>query len=200
VADLDLHAAALPPQLVNTDEDPLLLTTDRFEIAAGARPAITARLATLEGAEEEEPDGEGAVYTFLRSGNRLHPEWDNTVIGQARLDAAELVVETDSVARADGLRARIEAACGDWLHHRSRSHTDPTSMVAQQRAPAPPRPHDPQAEQLELAMKKKLYAHWPDNPIPALQGKSPREAVRTREGRAAVDLLLREMEHQEHQE
>jgi hypothetical protein len=196
VAEFD-RQAALPPQLVNTDGDPLLLTTDRFEIAAGARPAIAARLTSLEGAEEEEPDGEGAVYTFLRSGNRQHPEWDNTIIGHARFDAAELVVETNSVVRADALRARIEAACGDRLHHRSRSHTDPASVVAQQRAPAPPRPDDPQAEQLELALKEELYAHWPDEPIPALQGKSPREAVRTRAGRAAVDLLLREMEHQE---
>jgi hypothetical protein len=41
------------------------------------------------------------------------------------------------------------------------------------------------------------YGDWPDQPVPALGGKTPREASRTKRGRAHVDLLLRKFEHSE---
>ena len=46
-------------------------------------------------------------------------------------------------------------------------------------------------------MKTKLYSVWSDRPLPALQGSTPRAAARTRSGRAALDLLLKEMENME---
>jgi hypothetical protein len=45
--------------------------------------------------------------------------------------------------------------------------------------------------------KERHYAGWMDMPIPALGGKTPREAVRTRHGKRRVDVLLREMENHE---
>jgi hypothetical protein len=44
-------------------------------------------------------------------------------------------------------------------------------------------------------MKAKHYADWADQPIPALGGKTPRAAVRTKEGRLKVDTLLKECEN-----
>ncbi len=40
-------------------------------------------------------------------------------------------------------------------------------------------------------------AAWPDQPLPALNGRTPREAVRTARGRTAVDLLLKDLENRE---
>jgi len=48
-----------------------------------------------------------------------------------------------------------------------------------------------------LDFKRRHYAAWLDDPIPALGGTSPREAVRTAEGRNAVDVLLKDMENLE---
>jgi hypothetical protein len=39
------------------------------------------------------------------------------------------------------------------------------------------------------------YRGWLDEPIPALDGKTPREAVRTKRGRERVAELLREIEN-----
>jgi hypothetical protein len=41
------------------------------------------------------------------------------------------------------------------------------------------------------------YEGWADHPLPALAGKTPRDAVRSAGGRAAVDLLLKDFEYQE---
>jgi hypothetical protein len=46
-------------------------------------------------------------------------------------------------------------------------------------------------------MKAEHYAKWPDEPLPALEGKAPREAIRSASGRKAVEDLLRMMENGE---
>jgi len=198
VAELDARSA-LPPQLQNTDGDPLLLTTDHFEIAPGAGAAVAAQLAALEGVERPDPDGDPPAYLFLRPGNPLHRSGDNTVVGHARLGDAGLAIDTNSLPRADALRARVEAACGDRLRHRARTHADPgPSLAIPPERRAAPRPRPPGAEQIELAFKERHYADWLDEPIPALAGATPRAAAATPAGRAAVDLLLKEIENQEH--
>jgi hypothetical protein len=71
------------------------------------------------------------------------------------------------------------------------------SARAERRPAEPQGPTPPEAEQLVLDMKRAHYADWPDHPLPALEGRTPREAIRTAEGRRAVDLLLKEMENLE---
>lgn len=41
---------------------------------------------------------------------------------------------------------------------------------------------------------KKHWEGWGDQPLPALKGKTPAEAVATTEGRAAVEALLKDAE------
>ena len=39
------------------------------------------------------------------------------------------------------------------------------------------------------------YRGWPDTKLPALQGQTPRQAVRTAKGRATVSLILKDIEN-----
>lgn len=198
VDELDL-CAEIPPELHNTDGDPLLLTTDHFEMEPTARDEVERRLAALEGveADDDERDG-GSAYLFLAAGNRLHASWENTVVGRACLTGTALRLETNSRERADALRSRAVAACGGLLRHRAREHADPLSLpVRAAVAGAPVEPSPPEAAELLLDFKRRHYAEWLDAVLPALGGLSPREAVRTTRGRDAVDVLLKEMENQE---
>jgi hypothetical protein len=202
VTDLDLRAV-IPPELHNTDGDPLLLTTDHFELEPAERAEVERRLAGMDGvgAEDAEEDTEqdGSVFVFVTSGNRMHTSWENTLIGRACLEGTVLRLETNSRERADTLRARVEAACGGLLHHRVREHTDPLSPPVQAAATsAPQETPPPEAEQLLLDFKRRHYSEWLDQAVPALGGLSPREAVRTAAGRDAVDVLLKDMENHEH--
>ena len=84
------------------------------------------------------------------------------------------------------------------IRHRAREHADPLSQSAarglDERSPEPP---PPEADELVLALKRRHYAEWLDQSLPALGGKSPREAARTARGRAELDLLLKDMENWE---
>ena len=48
-----------------------------------------------------------------------------------------------------------------------------------------------------MEFKRRHYAGWPDDPLPALDGQTPRDAVRTKKGRHAVEVLLKHLEHEE---
>jgi hypothetical protein len=201
VAESTLRAE-IPQQLQNSDGDPLLLTTDHFEIEPAARAEVARCLAEMEGVEDGRPERgvecDGSTYVFLAEGNRVQPTLGRTVIGRAWLEDALLRLETNSRARADTLRARVEAACGGLLRHRAREHSDPlSSRAGLADADSPPEATPPEVQQQLREFKRRYYADWLDHALPALGGLSPREAVGTARGREAVDVLLKDMENHE---
>jgi hypothetical protein len=114
------------------------------------------------------------------------------------LSGDRIRIETNSIARANDLRQRVEEACVDLVRHRAREHTDPLSEPVRRELAERPEETPPlEAQQLVLELKRSHYAGWPDEALPALGGKSPREAARTSAGRGAVDVLLKEMENLE---
>jgi len=188
--------ARLGPRLTNTDGDPFILVEDHYTFAPEARPRVVERLAALEGAEWEEAEGGEEQCTFLKEGNAMHASWQNTVIGRARFQATTLRLETNSVRRADALRRRVEAACQGLITHQSREETQPSKL----REGPPPPPEEPRTpERLEALreMKARHYAAWLDTKLPALQGRSPRQAVGTVVGRREVDAMLKDVENRE---
>jgi hypothetical protein len=191
-------AAEQVPELRNTDGEPLVLVEDHYALVPGARPRVLEALARLEGAEVEE-DEEGVHCTFLKEGNAMHRDWENTVIGRAHVGAEALRLETNSVARAEALRRRVEAACEGLITHQKRDEAGPEELLEEREGQPAPRLEPPSPEMMAVLreLKERHYATWPDTKLPALKGKSPREAVRTRAGRHRVDVLLKEMENTE---
>ena len=47
---------------------------------------------------------------------------------------------------------------------------------------------------------RQTYANWTDEPIPALKGKTPRQAIRSKAGRRDVVELLRSYEYGEREQ
>lgn len=132
---------SLPPRLVNTDDDPLLFTVDRFEVAAGAARKVGRSILDIEGTIEDE-DADGPMYVLLRPKDRS--ETESTVLASVRLDAEGLRVETNSIARADYALDRIMDACGESIRHLDREHTEPptpeTASGEPRPEPSPPSP------------------------------------------------------------
>ena len=185
------------PDLRNTDGDPLLLTIDHFDISSGSVQEVTAALAGLDDAESSIVDDD-PVYEFVRSGPTPQVIQENTVMGRALVSGTTLRLETNSRNRADMLRLKVEAACGDRIRHRIREHADPQSEKVWSDLPeAPPEDLPPEVEQHLLEFKRRHYAEWIDLPVPALNGKTPREAARSAGGRAVVDALLKSAENAE---
>lgn len=189
--------SAVPPELRNTDGGPLILTTDHYRLAADSRSDVERLLASLEGVQPPEPDDDPAVFVFLQLDDGEPASEQQTVVGHARLSDSALRIETNSLNRADTLRARIERACGNRIRHRAREHADPLSNKAPAPAEQADEPTDPALDEALLEFKRRHYADWPDQPLPALGGSTPRESARTKQGRADLDVLLKQMENDE---
>ncbi len=199
VQDLDRRFSK-PPVLQNTDGDPLKLTTDIFEVAPGRRKSLEARLAGWPDVDVSD-DGDGTLsYAFLKERRSKRSTLENVLVGRGFFEEDRLHLETNSLKRADALRERLESAFGGHLEHRERVHLDLSSAVAGAGARSSdrlPEPSTPELAALTRELKQQHYADWIDQPLPALKGMTPREAVRTASGREAVEILIKEMENME---
>jgi hypothetical protein len=184
-------ALRIPRRLTNTSGDELLLTQDRWRIVEGSAEDVASRLRELQFVDEQE----GTFFFLDRA-----PEdgADVTVLGTATIDEGILRLETNSVARADALASQFEAACADRLGRRVRSHSDPMAMLKDAaQSPKEPRAPNPEHAPIVRRMKERFYENWVDEPVPLLDGRTPREAMRTGEGRRRVEGILQEIERTE---
>ncbi len=189
--------APLPQMRDATSGDALLLITDHYRVLDAS--ALSAALAAQPDVSGDASSGwhrdvaaEGGMQRSLAA---INP-------GNAR-DRIEVFYRTQRLA--DGGRAWFEATAGTAVLHLTRDVVDPAAAMSQSRG-AGESAHAPQPmpglppEQLALALEQLMrrhYANWCDEPIPALGGRTPRQAMATPAGLERVKGLLREYEDNE---
>lgn len=193
--DLAFARAAVPPQLSNTDGDELVFTTDHFAFDAASRAWLEAQLAALEHVHGPERDDNETIYTFLRPAKPGAADQRGTIIGTIRLTKSGLLLETNSLKRADRLRKQLETATSGRLRHRAREHSSPFAPPGPSRGKHAPEVPPEIAGPIIQQYLKDYYTDWLDQPIPALDGATPRQAVLTRTGRQQLEVLLKSFEH-----
>ncbi|WP_461393841.1 YecA family protein [Deferrisoma sp.] len=184
-----LLRAVRPETLVCADVEtgePIQFVTDRYRVSD--RKALATRI-------EARPDvvgdrKEGWAWVDGR------PEDETRRIRAAlRLERGDvLVVEARTLGRADAAREWVAEVAGDLTTHLGRIVQDPVGAMGQGAASVGPRIPGPMAPEADEAIRRVLREHyeaWPDHPLPALGGKTPREAVRTAKGREQVEALLK---------
>jgi hypothetical protein len=154
----------------------------------------------LAGAERDENGNIQKVdFTWLKKGNGRISEWDNTVMGNIVLTPGKLKVQVNSEERAKAARAEIEQRLGTQAVFMGLSLESPRaglqsgengdngghSAISQEEIDSNP---VFKAKLEDFALKH--WATWFDIPIPMLRNKTPRQAAKTKEGRALLDALL----------
>jgi hypothetical protein len=203
-----------PPQLCNTDGDPLEFNTLTFHIesaeAAFQALAPLALTRTVEDLlEEAEFDHAGKLkavtFDWLKKGNRKISTWDNTIMGTLRISANSLTAEVNSAKRAVRIRAEIEKRLGALATHRStlaQTHEDvletfPDRMNAKTGLDSERDSEfmaDPDVRKLAKESLQKQVEAWVHQKIPVLGNRTPMQAVREPDGREIVESLLLDWE------
>ena len=203
--ELELNPA--PPSMQNTDGDPLQLTRLDFDLACPPQAALDALL-PLTGENDPamfanvcEHDAKGVLVSAdipwirARSAHRSAP---NTLLAALEIRTGRLTVHVNSQRRADAVRAEIAARLGDRAPFKGTVVESFEQMMA-----AGPSAHAGEHEELEglpevqamlERMSRQHWATWPDVPLPALRGRTPRQAARTAAGRERLEALLLEFE------
>ncbi len=199
---VDAGDARPPPRLQNTDGEDLVLTVDRFDVAAGKADEVVAGLLDLPDAQQDEGEDDGAVtVSFVREGN-AKGVLPTTLTGRAILESRLLRLETNSMQRADRLRRLVAERLGPLVSFRIREHSDPVAHLgegpARRAQPASSEPMPPEVLEVVKRMQAEHYQRWLDEGIPALGGLTPREAAKRKGApRKSLELLLAEIEHAE---
>ena len=155
---------------------------------AAALAAALAAQADVNGSAEQgwsrDVDAGGGLRRSLAAINRT-----------ARADRIEIFYRTQRLA--DAGRAWFDGLAGPAVQYLTREVTDPRSRAALEDAGQSGRagtPLDlPPADLTDMMTQfvRSHYAHWADEPIPALGDKTPRQAITTPSGLERVKGLLR---------
>ena len=162
---------------------------------------LVAALAAVEVFEEatEENDTSGVRhFGWLETG----ADGPRRSYGHIEIRDGRLRLECTSRRRLKTGRQLIQKNAGGFLKHEGDSFESVSEAAERisREGPSkePPKRVPPEVErELVLQYKAEHYAKWPDESLPALGGKTAREAVRSEVGRRAVENLIRQMENGE---
>lgn len=173
-----------PPQMLNTDGEPLVFHTLTYRVPD---PERVARVIVDGGLQD---DGNGAFTLTRDSANQ-----PDTVIMTMQLTGDTLGVSVNSDRRATEARALVESLLPDAVIE-DVDHRDVDEMLADSSAEPRDQRAVPLADDPELAgaLDEFIRAHearWVDEPVPALRGLTPRQAATDPIGRHELERLLR---------
>ncbi len=205
--EIDRALTPAEPQFTNSDGDDVLFHDLRYPLASGVtQKAVAERLDRVKGFL---PEG-AKFWNWLAArkgrggkvdgGIMLDTQLEGApVLGSVEMKGKTLLVTVNSTERAAKVKALIGAAAGDLLRSPLTTIRTVEQMRADQRRDVPGKAADeipPEiARQLMRDHLDKHYRETLDAPIPALGGKSPRQAVRTAAGRDKVIDWLKMLEN-----
>lgn len=205
--EIDRALTPAQPQFTNSDGDDVLFHELCYPLASGVtQKAVAERLDRVKGFLPERPKFWNWLAVRKGRGGKagggimLDTQMEGaTVLGSLELTGKTLLVTVNSAERAAKVQKLIGAAAGDLLRAPLTTIRTVEQMRADQRRNGPSDAADeipPEiAHQLMRDHLDKHYRETLDAPIPALGGKSPRQAVRTAAGRAKVIEWLKMLEN-----
>jgi len=175
------------PTLVTAEGDLLVFTKVVFDVHD--REDLLTALAGTSDVEETEPgvfDWYECTSTFRRS------------LGTIRVSENRLILETTSEARAERGRQLLETASPQCLSYRITSTEELKLPLEKDSGKARTRPPSPEID--PTVMKQFYDTHyraWVNEPVPALDGLTPRQATSNPKQRSRLIMLLKDMENHE---
>ena len=204
------------PQLQNTDGDPLVFNKLIYTLDCSPREALDI-LKQLNLTEDDEslltgaefaPSGELCKIAFAweKPGNEKHKDWNNTILGHLTIAGDTLTAEVNSENRAQQFKALMEELLPGKARYKTTVIESPQAMLARAEEEGDTaQSRQRQKEQDELNSLPEVqaqiaeylrqhYRDWPEEKLPALNGKTPLQAVKTKDGKEMVEALLIEFE------
>lgn len=185
------------PELINRDGESLVFAETQFRFDKKHRQKI---IALLDGSEDWERDNKkDPSWAWLPEG-KTGPQ---TIHGFLDVRANDLWLMTNSHSRYEKASVVLEELLGDLVGPPLTRLQSPEKMMEEPRGSASsPAMTGPDIDPHELAqiLSGYLDQHYRqalDDAIPALDGKSPRKCVKTKQGREKVTAWLKYLENQE---
>ena len=183
---LDHVALRALPHMVTAEGDDFVFARVIFDVRD-----MTRMTAALEGCLDLERQDNGRYAWSERGEERRRG------LGTFVVEAARLVFETTSKPRAERGRQFVEELGGDAARFRATEYEGvERAMKRMERKPVRATDEIPADVQARLTGQfyEQHYRAWPDTPLPALGGRTPREAALLKSVRPRLVALLKQFE------
>lgn len=144
-------------------------------------------------------------FNWIGQGNKMIDQWETTILGDVIIERSRLTIHVNSVQRANRIKqiigkqlsgAKYKATVIETVEAKLKDmqsqESSPEALAAKKK-----RQEIEAMPEVQEAMDKMLRAHyetWLDKELPALDGKTPRQAIKTKNGREKVETLLLHLE------
>jgi len=196
------------PQLVTHEGDPLLFASTQYRHTSLEEIRQALKETDDFGLDDDlEPGPDGSItFPWLETPSPQPSPWEGegapmgapsapAPLGQRALATltltpTALTVEAMSRPRLVACQRRLESLLGDLIHFAGSETKTPAQVLGETEPQAePPAPLILPPEAI-AELEERMLREWIDDSIPALGGLTPREAVKTLEGRQRVlDLI-----------
>lgn len=183
--EVALDAQARP--VLNMDGEPFRPSSARFRAADVAEAARALEAHPRFGRDDAH------TFSWLDTEGRRELGPGLLLLGQVRLRPGEVVLETNSPERLERGKALLTEVLGPGLRHVEDTVGEQAETDSE--LEDVPASLDREARALLADAQQHHVEHLPDTPLPWLDGLSPREAVRTPQGRARVLVLLANLDN-----
>ena len=187
-----------PPEMRNTDGDPLEWATSTYSFDPAQHGRLVGRLESMRNIEPLEGAGEGVQFVWvsrrkdaaLEAAHKAHIWVQDEVV----------VTECNSRRRDRNLRQRFKKNLGELLRHEGTEYEevdleDSIPEEGTDDGALDPDSLMPGDCQKLMEVMGGRYMRWADESVPALNGQTPREAMQTQEGREEVEKMINEWDH-----
>lgn len=186
------------PVLQNTDGEALVPTRSTFALDNIGLAELRAALLALPDIEvDDEDDREPTRFVWLV--DSPGKDIPNTLMGRLSLEDGKLETECNSRERDAALRRMLEKALGRRVRHETTEAEplDLESAMGGGRSPrvgrgldGPAATEPPEFAILERQFMGDLIRKWASESVPALEGRTPKQVVRSAAGRQKVIDLI----------
>ncbi len=202
------------PELRNTDGDVVMHHTIVYDIDSpnqvfDALKHLCIAASAEELLEDALFDSSGELdeieFSWQKKGNKIHKDWTNTVLGHIKIAKEKLTVKVNSEKRAKKLRSLISKLLVGKASYRSTVFESPNASLEKAQRNKTTEATLKQIDdfnalpEIQAMRDERLRAHyrdWSKHKIPALDNKTPLQAMKTQDGREMVRALLAQLERQ----
>lgn len=185
----DLIQNSTPLELYTPSGEPLIFAKAIFDLHD--KEAVMAGLSEIEGIELEDDN-----FIWF---DKKNEEGNATVLGWFTIRDNQLILRCNSQQRCETGTAIILEKLSGFLSHVGDTYQDPMETIESDTDES----QEHSTDKIPLEVEQELYTKfiqqhydkWLDDQLPALDGMTPIQAIRTEEGREKVIDLLKSIEN-----
>lgn len=188
-----------PPKIYNTDGDPIAFCTIHYKLKCTPKIAFDHLISLCKG---EKPTDMLECGEFDKKGELYSIEFPwfknlstRSILGDIKIKGNKLTIEVNSIERSKKIQKEIEKQLPEAIFKKlDTDKLDLEKIKENKKQETSASVSSPIEKETIKTLVQNHYRDWVDMSIPALNGKTPRQAAKTDEGRERLEYLLLEFE------